>query len=136
MAETTRIKLRRLNKLVRDLGGITNNMELSLVSPTRVTTGLIQATMDLKSYQGGKVCVVRDDYELDLIVRGVKLAYITFVPYSQAEMRITVFAENVTDTYQEVMLQSFITAFTVLASRLAKKELDLKAMFDYEPDED
>lgn len=134
--DCSRINLRRHNKIVRDLGGITNNMEMTLVSPTSITTGLINATIDFKSYQGGKVCVVRDDYELDLIVRGVKLAYITFVPYNQAEMRITVFAENVTDTYQEVMLKAFITAFTVLASRLAKNELDLKAMFDYEPDED
>lgn len=134
--DSTRVKLRRDNKIVRDLGGITNNMELTLNSPTTVVTGLLLSTVNFESFQKGKVCLVREDRELSLIVRGVMLGHITFVPYSEPEMQITVYADRVQDTYQEAMLKTFLTGFTVLASRLAKHELDLKAIFDYEPDED
>lgn len=134
--DSTRVKLRRDNKIVRDLGGITNNMELTLNSPTTVVTGLLLSTVNFESFQKGKVCLVREDRELNLIVRGVMLGHITFVPYSEPEMQITVYADRVQDTYQEAMLKTFLTGFTALASRLAKHELDLKAIFDYEPDED
>lgn len=134
--DSRQVKLRKRNRDVRDLGGITNNMELTMSSPTTVTTGLVLTTVNFKSFQKGKVCLVREDRELNLIVRGVTLGHITFVPYNEPEMQVTVYADRVTDTYQEAMLTAFLTGFTTLASRLAKKELDLKAMFDYEPDED
>ncbi len=134
--DSTRVKLRRDNKIVRDLGGITNNMELTLNSPTTVVTGLLLSAINFESFQKGKVCLVREDRELNLIVRGVMLGHITFVPYSEPKMQITVYADRVQDTYQEAMLKTFLMGFTGLASRLAKHELDLKAMFDYEPDED
>lgn len=134
--DSTRVKLRRDNKNIRDLGGITNNMVLTMIPSTTVMRGLLLSTVNFESFQKGKVCLVQEDRELSLIVRGVMLGHITFVPYNEPEMQITVYADRVQDTYQEAMLKTFLTGFTVLASRLAKHELDLKAMFDYEPDEE